>query len=365
MSETVLHVGKVSGISGSEAHLLTLLPDLRTRGWDARFCLLHEDEPGAWEFAGRLVDAGVPVEGLRLARDADPLAFSRTLRLVRRVRPAILHTHLVHADAYGLPAGKLARVPVLASTKHGFNPFRERRAFAVADRALGRLVDPHIAISAGLARYLAEVEGFDAAEFEIVHYGIAAGPDPAPAPARPALLSVGRLVPVKGHEVLLRAFAEARTRVPELELEIAGDGPLRERLGVLTAELALGDSVRWLGRVSPVSPAYERAAVVVVPSLGEGFGMVALEAAERGRAVIASSVGGLPEIVEDGRTGLLVPAKDVSALTAAIVELATEPERAAAMGRAGRERALREFSLDRCANRIDALYRSALARRPR
>jgi glycosyltransferase involved in cell wall biosynthesis len=365
MTDVVLHVGKVSGISGSEAHLLTLLPDLRARGWDARFCLLHEDEPGAWEFAGRLDDAGVPVEGVRLARDADPIAFARVLRVVRRVRPAILHTHLVHADAYGLPAGKLARVPVLASTKHGFNPFRERRAFALCDRALGRLADLQIAISAGLARYLAETEGFDAAGFEIVHYGIAPGPDPAPPPARPALLSVGRLVPIKGHEVLLRAFAEARRRVPGLELEIAGDGPLRERFAALAAELALGDSVRFLGHVSPVAPAYEVAAVVVVPSLGEGFGMVALEAAERGRAVIASSVGGLPEIVEDGRTGLLVPVEDVLALTAAIVELATEPERAAAMGRAGRERALREFSLDRCADRIDALYRSALARRSR
>ena len=93
--------------------------------------------------------------------------------------------------------------------------------------------------------------------------------------------------------------------------------------------------------------------------------MVALEAAERGRAVIAAAVGGLPEIVEDGRTGLLVPVGDVSALAAAIVELATEPERVAAMGRAARERALQEFSLDRCADRIDALYREALARRMR
>src|SRR5262249_24629959 len=156
---TVLHVGKVSGISGSEAHLLTLLPDLRRRGWDARFCLLHEGEPGAAEFAARLEAAEIPVERVRLRRDVDPVAFAQLRRVVRRTRPSLLHTHLVHADAYGLPAGKLARVPVLASTKHGFNSFRERRAFAVADRSLARLTDVHIAISAGLARYLADVEG--------------------------------------------------------------------------------------------------------------------------------------------------------------------------------------------------------------
>jgi glycosyltransferase involved in cell wall biosynthesis len=361
--EVILHVGKVAGISGSEAHLLTLLPGLRERGWDARFCLLHEDEQGAWEFAGRLVDAGVPLEGIRLHRDADPPAFGRVLRTVRRLRPAVLHTHLVHADAYGLPAGKLARVPVLASTKHGFNPFREGRVFALGDRALARLADLHIAISAGLARYLAETEGFDLASFEVVHYGIDAGPEPPPPPAEPRLLCVGRLIPIKGHELLLRAVAEARRAVPELQLEVAGDGPLREALATLATQLAVDGSVTFAGRLSPIGPAYERAAVVVVPSLGEGFGMVALEAAERGRAVVASAVGGLPEILDHERTGLLVPPGDSSALAAAIVELMRAPERVAGLGRAARQRAVKEFSLDRCADRIDALYRAALARR--
>jgi glycosyltransferase involved in cell wall biosynthesis len=360
---TVLHVGKVSGVSGSEAHLLTLLPGLRARGWDARFCLLHEGEEGARHFAGLLRGAGVPVEAVRMRRDADPAAFVRLLRVARRAAPVLLHTHLVHADAYGLPAGRLARVPVLASTKHGFNAFRERRAFALADRGLASLAHLHIAISAGLARYLAETEGFDAASFEIVHYGIAAGPEPPPPPQAPRLLCVGRLVPVKGHAVLLRALAEARAVVPGLELELAGDGPLRGELEALARSLGLDGAVTFAGRVSPVAPAYERALAVVVPSLGEGFGMVALEAAERGRAVIASDVGGLPEIVDRDRTGLLVPPGDAAALAAAMAELAADPERAAALGRAARARALAEFSLDRCADRVDALYRAAIARR--
>ena len=85
---------------------------------------------------------------------------ARLVRSIRRHRPAILHTHLVHADFHGLPAGRLARVPVLVSTKHGFNPFRDGRVFAVADRTVARLADVHVAISAGLASYLAEREGF-------------------------------------------------------------------------------------------------------------------------------------------------------------------------------------------------------------
>ena len=116
----------------------------------------------------------------------------------------------------------------------------------------------------------------------------------------------------------------------------------------------------FLGRVAP-SPVYERAEIVVVPSFGEGFGMVALEAMERGRAVIASAVGGLPEIVEDGRTGLLVSAGDADALGGAIRGLAGDPARAAGMGAAGRARALEHFSQERCTDRIEAIYRAALA----
>jgi glycosyltransferase involved in cell wall biosynthesis len=361
MSVRVLHVVKVAGISGAENHLLLLLPELRERGFDVELVMLHEDESGAHDFATRLADDGIGVERLRLTRATDPLVVSRLARIIRRRRPAIVHTHLVHADFHGLPAGRLARVPVLVSTKHGFNAFRDGRAFAAADRAVARLADVHIAISAGLARYLGESEGFDPASFQVVHYGISAGPAPPPPPGAPRLAVVGRLVPIKGHDVLLRAVASARGELPELTLEVAGDGPLDADLRATASRLGLEDVVSFSGRVAPAAPVLERSEIVVVPSHGEGFGMVALEAMERGRPVIASSVGGLPEIVEDGRTGLLVPPGDAEALAEAIRDLAGDGGRAAAMGTAGRARALATFSQARCTDRIEALYREALS----
>lgn len=360
MSARVLHVVKVAGISGAENHLLLLLPALAERGFEVGVVMLHEGEPGATEFAARLEAGGVPVEPVRLSRTMDPRVFSRILRRLRRERPEILHTHLVHADFHALPAGRLARVPVLVSTKHGFNAFRDGKAFAAADRAVGALADVQIAISAGLARYLAESEGFDAASFEIVHYGIVAGPEPPPLPGAPRLAVVGRLIPIKGHDVLFRALAGARERVPGLTLEIAGEGPLEPELRATAARLGLGDAVQFLGRVAPATPVLERAEVIVVPSFGEGFGLVALEAMERGRPVIASAVGGLPEIVDDGRTGLLVAPGDAAALADAIVALADKPALAASLGAAGRVRALDAFSQERCTERIEALYGAAL-----
>jgi glycosyltransferase involved in cell wall biosynthesis len=340
----VLHVQKVSGVSGSEAHLLSLLPLLRARGWDATMLVLHQGEPGAAEFVQRMREQGVPTEAWRMRADIDPVVFAR---LARR-RPDILHTHLVHADVHGLPAGALAHVPLRVSTKHGFNEFRSHAPVALADRVAGRFAHEQIAISAGLARYLEETEGFAPGSFTVVHYGIEPGPEPPPPPDEPRLAAIGRLIPIKGFDVLLRAFARAREEVPALTLEVAGSGPLT---------FAPQEGVTFLGRVSPVAAVLERNAIVVVPSRGEGFGMVALEAAERGRAAIVSSVGGLPEIVTDGETGVVVPPEDPAALAAAIVALVRDPARVRAYGESARARALAAFSPAAAVEGVERVYR--------
>jgi glycosyltransferase involved in cell wall biosynthesis len=361
---TVLHLQKVAGISGSEAHLLSLLPELKQRGWDVRFLMLHENEPGAWDFARELKRRDIPLDAIPLAADVDPVAFFRIAGYLARMRPRILHTHLVHADVYGQLTGALTGVPTRVSTKHGFNEFRENRGFALGDRAIATLAHTHIAISRGLARYLEEVEGFDGGSFEIVHYGIEPdGEPPSYVGEVPRLLCVGRLIPIKGHIVLLRAFAQARDRLPELRLDVAGRGPLEPALRALARELGVVDAVRFLGYVAPVQRAIEDAAAVVVPSMGEGFGMVALEAMERARPVIAAEIGGLGELVEDGVTGRLVPAGEAEALADAMVQLASDLPRAAEMGRAGRRRALEQFLQERCTDRTELLYEEALSGR--
>jgi glycosyltransferase involved in cell wall biosynthesis len=259
-----------------------------------------------------------------------------------------------------LPAAALARVPVRVSTKHGFNAFRGNRAVALADRAAGRFAQAQIAISSGLARYLSETEGFRPDAFAIVHYGIDAGPEPPPPPAEPRFAAVGRLIPIKGFDLLLRAFAEARAERPDLTLELAGSGPSDAAL-----RAAAPDGVRFLGHVAPATNIYERNAIVVVPSRGEGFGMVALEAAERGRAAIVTGVGGLPEIVEDGVTGIVVRPGDVDALAAAMLRLAADPALVRGYGQAARERALTTFAAETAIDGVESVYRDLLGGRAR
>jgi glycosyltransferase involved in cell wall biosynthesis len=194
-----------------------------------------------------------------------------------------------------------------------------------------------------------------------VHYGIE--PNGAARPYtgdEPLLLTVGRLIPIKGHIVLLRAFAEARRELPSLRLRIAGRGPLEPALRALAKELGIDDAVDFLGYVAPIQDAVEESAIIVVPSMGEGFGMVALEAMERARPVIAAEIGGLGELVEDGVTGLLVPSGEAPPLAEAIVRLGSDLGLAARMGEAGRRRALERFLLDRCTDRTELLYRSKL-----
>ena len=321
----VLHMQKVAGISGSEAHLLQLLPDLRERGWDVRFLMLHEDEPGAWEFAEALAREG------RAAR-RHPAASRRRpdrVRRGRRVSRAHAAAHPPHAPR---ARGRLrpARRATARVSRFGSPRSTASTSFA-RDGGSASRTDPSARSRTSTSRSprgsrstSRRPRASTSEDFEIVHYGIDSEGAAAPyVGAEPRLVCVGRLIPIKGHLVLLRALAQARARGSEPHARrrrprAAGSLRCRPTRASSVSRRRCGSS----GSSSPVSRAFEDAAIAVVPSLGEGFGMVALEAMERARPVIASAVGGLPEIVADGETGLVVPPADAEALADAIVALA-------------------------------------------
>ncbi len=160
---------------------------------------------------------------------------------------------------------------------------------------------------------------------------------------------------------LIRAVASLHLEFPGLRLEIAGTGPQREDLEREVSRLSLAGRVRFLGWQRDLRPIFRSWDIFAMPSLDEGLPIAALEAMAEGLPVVATSVGGLPELVEDGQTGYLVPPSDVAALTKCLRLLILDPKRRQAMGAAGRERVREHFSVDRMVAEIEAIYDSLVA----
>ncbi len=351
----VVHVHRIRGIGGSERHLLTLLPALAAEGIEPLF--LGLDDPG-WAVEPFYRELGVEAVRLPCPRDVDPRLLRRVRRELARLRPDLVHTHLVHADVYGTLGA--AGAPVV-STKHNDDPFR-RGPFRFAERLLTRRAARVIAITQALRRFCVDEVGLPPAKVEVVHYGLDELPRPwgvdppieLPDGAR-VLLCVARLEPQKGVDLAVQALARVRRVEPRAVLVVLGEGPERPRLG--------GEGVFLPGRVGDVAAWYRRAELLVHPARWEGFGLALLEAMLAGKPVVATRVSSAPEIVADGETGLLVPADDAGALAEALLAVLSDPARAAAMGKAGLARARSEFSVARMAGRTAAVYASVSADR--
>ena len=357
----VLHLHKLTGVSGSEGHLLALLPALRERGADA--CFLGLDVPGsdANRFYEALDRLDVPHRSVRCALDVSPRLARDVVRAVRAEGPDLVHTHLVHADIYGGTAARALGIPSL-STRHNddrylLGPFR------YVDRAFARPARRLIAISDAVRRFL-ERAGHDPSKLTTIRYGLdelpAAPSQPTPAaagvpPEAPLALAVGRLIEQKDHATVLRAFARVRATLPDARLAILGSGPLEAETRRLAAELGLEDAVTMPGRTD-IRDWLERADVFVHSSRWEGFGIVLLEAMLAGLPVVATRVSAVPEVVADGETGLLVEPGDDTGLAEALGALLSDRARAAALGKSGLERARTEFSVARMTERTLAVY---------
>jgi glycosyltransferase involved in cell wall biosynthesis len=362
----VVHVHKLTGISGSENHLLALLPALRATGVDASFLGLDVPGSDAPRFYERLDKLSVPYRHVRCGMDVSPRMARDVIRAVRLEQPDLVHTHLVHADVYGAAAASALRVPYV-STRHNddrylLGPFR------FVDRAFARPARRLIAISDAVRRFL-EQAGHAPEKLVTVRYGLdlAPGtpaqltPEAAGIPEDvPLLLAVGRLIAQKDHPTLLRGFARVRERHPDARLAILGSGPLEEATRSLVHELGLDDAVALPGRQEP-GDWLARADLFVHTSRWEGFGIVLLEAMLASLPIVATRVSAVPEVVLDGETGLLVGEGDVEALAVALDELLADPERARRLGAAGLERARTEFSVARMTERTIGVYRQSLA----
>ena len=317
-----------------------------------------------------------------LGRSLNPLRDLSTIwklyQLMREIQPQVVHTHTAKAGFVGRVAAKLAGVPVIVHTFHGhvfqgyFSPAKTKM-FILLERITARMSDTVITLTEGLRRELAEEYGIarrsritvlplgldleafarvprQSGDFRSAH-GIA--------PHVPLIGIVGRLVPIKNHDLFLQAAVKVRERLPNACFAIIGDGELRAELEATTARLGLTDCVRFVGWVREVAPVYSDLDALVISSRNEGTPVSVIEALSACCPVVTTAVGGLPDLLDQGALGTLVPTEDVNALADAIIRTVTAPPdttRAQLL-------MLDRYGIDRLVMDLDQLYRGILAKK--
>jgi glycosyltransferase involved in cell wall biosynthesis len=395
---------------GAQENTLATAIGLHGHGWESTLvtgpALGSEGslEPECLAAAVRMLRVRELIREVSPAQDAT--ALYRLVALVRRERPHIVHTHTSKAGILGRQAARWAGVPVVVHTPHGhlFHSYEGRlktalfirleRSFAAWTDRLVALTDTerreHLEFRIGRDDQWRTIHsGVDFSSFEAnrgQRYSVRAS---LGIPKEAVVLgTVGRLVPVKGHQYLIDALARLAADRSPLCLLLVGDGPLREALVTRARSLGLAvrihppaaagealergpavpapaarATVHMLGLRSDVPRLLSAMDLFVLPSLNEGMGRVLVEAMAMELPCVASRVSGVPDVVEEGRTGLLVPPRDAAALARAIGSLLDDRQTARAMGRRGRQTVLPAFGLERMIDRLESLYRELLEER--
>jgi glycosyltransferase involved in cell wall biosynthesis len=362
----VLHSLKVGGAEVLAARLA------RQLGSSFRVLFACLDDLGT--LGQQFREEGFTVEVLGRRPGFDWRCVLRLARLLRRERVDLLHAHQYTPFFYALMARLLYRRPPVLFTEHGRpSPDYPRRKRILANRLLLQRRDRVVGVGEAVRQALIANEGIPAARVGVIYNGVDLSPFAGPPPDREAvrremgvnaddfvLIQVARLDHLKDHATGVRAFAQVVARRPEARLVLVGEGPELGAIRAVLREQGQEGRVRLLGLRRDVARLLSGADLSLLTSISEGIPLTVIEAMGAGLPVVSTRVGGLPEVVEDGRTGLLAPAGDPGALAQQIVRLAEDPSLRAEMGNLGRERALALFSEPLMHARYEQLYREML-----
>jgi glycosyltransferase involved in cell wall biosynthesis len=321
-----------------------------------------------------------PVILPELGRSLHPIRDLRTIwkvyRLFRQYKPDIVHTHTAKAGFVGRVAAWLAGVPVIVHTFHGhvfqgyFSPTMTR-VFLVLERITARMSSTVITLTEGLKRELAnEYHITDREHITVLPLGLDLAPFAAvqrqngsfrrehsiPADA-PLIGIVGRLVPVKNHALFLEAAAQVKAQTPDAHFVIVGDGELRGALEAQVEALGLHDAVIFTGWMQNLAPVYADLDVNVISSVNEGTPVSVIEALAAGCPVVATAVGGLPDLLEQGKLGRLVPTENAEALADALLQVLHDPPD----GSTTQTLMLERYGIQRLVGDLKRLYAGLLA----
>ena len=311
-----------------------------------------------------LNQAGVPILPLTRTSRFAIGAWLPLVRFLRRERVDILHAHKFGANVWGAVFASLARVPVLVAHEQG-STFEDQRHRPFLDRELiARTADALIVVSPEDRRMMAEVARIGPEKLRLIRNGIV---PPVPSrhdirdelgipPEAELVGTVAVLRPEKAVDVLIDAAALLSEVFPHLRVLVAGSGPEEDRLRTMVRERRLEDKVLLLGLRRDVADVLTALDVVAFSSDREGTPLAVMEAMAAGKPIVATRVGGVPDLVEDGVHGLLVPRRDPRALADSIARLLRDERLRSELGRRGRERQRREFDIDVTVRQVESLY---------
>ena len=316
--------------------------------------------------------AGVRVIGLKRTSARQVWAWWPLYRLLRRERVDVLHSHKFGSNLWGTIIARLARVPVIVAHEHTWS-YQGQFLRKLADRwVIARGASVFVAVSREDQRRMVEIEHIRPGDTLFVPNGIPTPPATSGADVRaelgipsgaPVIGTVSVLRPQKALDVLLRATKVLVEEFPDLRVLIAGEGDRRFALEDLTAELGLEDTVMFLGVRTDVPDVLAALDIAVSTSDFEGSPLSVMEYMEAARPVVATRVGGVPDLIDDGEQGLLVDPQDPAAFARAVSALLRDPARARRMGASGRERRPNEFDIAVMVKRVEDLYVELRGRR--
>ena len=288
----------------------------------------------------------------------DPGSVLRVYREIRRGQWDLVHCHGFQGGAVGRAAAALAGVPAIVTIHNTLQAaYPARLGARLAENWMGHKTAWWVTVSSFLRNYAWKELGIPEERTEVIVNGVELPAAIPPWQQRPVIGTVARLIPAKGIDVFIQAVQLLRPEIPELKAVIIGDGPAAGELKALSRDLGLSSTVEFLGQREDVREQLQKMAVFVLPTRSEGLGISVLEAMAMGVPVIATAVGGVPELVRHNHTGLLVRQDEYGAIARSVRQLLRNKERAEALRMAAYEHAAKNFSIDAMLQRTYAIYR--------
>ena len=367
----VLHLIDSLKIGGAEILLRELSVGLVRRGFRVSI---------GYSTSGPLVQEltalGLPLTRLARLMRIDPILFWGMISLIRRESPQIVHTHLFKSDFHGRLAARIAGAPVVVSTLHSIDRWAQGRSLGRLYGWTARFADRVITVSEDVRRFHATYTGIAEEKLVTIENGVDiqrfAELESAGRVVRKELDIdnaalvfgvVGRLTPPKDHSTFLKAAALILQKAPQARFLLVGEGPLRKDLELQAQEIGLGRALIFTGLRKDIPAVLAAVDVLVFSSLWEGLPVALLEGMAAARPVVATAVGGIPEVVLPDKSAILVPPGDADALAQACLRLASDSATRRSMGQAGFERVVARYSIDAMIDRTAALYAQLLQER--